>query len=264
MTTQSTISRLMAASDALVDQQGDSDGSGMNTEELMQIAEEAPEPGSDIVGGVIHEPAIDAPFGMTLQEVQSAGYVLVWDKRDGEVSMVNRNMLRPQLEKRDSETGDRVFTTDRRLAPVPKRGSLLCMLHTDHPERKYHEGLGFVTCRKSNLVSALDLRTHMEHRHQREWAALEEDRLGIIQEEERQVRQRLIARQFPEQPVASAEELVAPVEEPVEVPVDVSELVSWTCKAADCGVTLTARTRAALGGKKGAHRRNTHPRRRLS
>ena len=97
----------------------------------------------------------------------------------------------------------------------------------------------------------------MEHRHQREWAAIEEDRLETIQEEERQVRQRLIARQFPEQPVALAEE-------PVEAPADASELVSWTCKAADCEVTLTARTRAALGGKKGAHRRNIHPRRRLS
>ena len=144
MTTDSTIQRLMTASEALLDNQDAPDGSGMSTEELMQIAEEAPEPGGSVLGDVVHEPAVDSPFGMTLQEVQSAGYVLVWDKRDGEVSMVNRNMLRPQLEKRDPETGDRVFTTDRRLAPVPKRGSLLCMLHADHPERNITKGWGLL------------------------------------------------------------------------------------------------------------------------
>ena len=256
MTTDSTTQRLMTASEALLDNQDSPDGSGMSTEELMQIAEEAPEPGGSMPGDVVHEPAVDSPFGMTLQEVQSAGYVLVWDKRDGEVSMVNRNMLRPQLEKRDSETGDRVFTTDRRLAPVPKRGSLLCMLHADHPEREYHKRLGFVTCRKSNLVSTLDVRTHMQHRHQREWEALEEDRIGAIQEEERQVRQRLICSMAGTNNVSSDDVATATVSD-----APAAEIDSWTCDIGECGVTITAKNRTVLGGKKGAHMRNVHPKR---
>ena len=69
-------------------------------EEMMRDAEEAIEPG-ELKPGV----AIGQSDGMTMttSELQSAGYVYVYNTKTGDRSVVNRNMLQGQLEKRHED-----------------------------------------------------------------------------------------------------------------------------------------------------------------
>jgi hypothetical protein len=140
----------------------------------------------------VHRPSQDTPFGVSIADVESAGYVRVWDVRTREMSLVNRNLLRSQLGKKD-DRGRTVFTTvDPKI--LPARGALKCPLHPQSPERKDMDRFGFVACTKANLKTRIDVRTHMQHRHHREYEALEEDRRNQIESEERQVRQTIIGR----------------------------------------------------------------------
>ena len=81
---------------------------------------------------------------MTAAELQSAGYVYVYDNRTGDRSVVNRNMLEQQLGKR-REDGTYAFTTTK---PEFERqyGGLKCLLH-------------------------------MQKRHRREWATIDGERI---------------------------------------------------------------------------------------
>ena len=68
---------------------------------------------------------------MTAAELQSAGYVYVYDNRTGARSVVNRNMLQQQLQK-TREDGTFIFTTQK---PDIERvyGEIKCLLHKDDP-----------------------------------------------------------------------------------------------------------------------------------
>lgn len=157
-------------------------------EELLSKAQKAKEPGT--MDNVIFEGSEDQPAPMILSELKSAGYVYVWDNRTGERSVVNRNMLQKQLEKKRSD-GSRVFTT---IKPKiePKRGTLKCWLHEDDPNREHYNELGLPVCRKSNLTSPFMVKRHMQKRHKDEYAAIEEERKERERLDELQFRRSLM------------------------------------------------------------------------
>lgn len=67
-------------------------------EEMLRDAEEAAEPGDTKAGAVINT---TQDMTMTAAELQSAGYVYVYDTVNGKSSIVNRNMLPQILQKQD-------------------------------------------------------------------------------------------------------------------------------------------------------------------
>ena len=144
--------------------------------EMLRDAETAQEPGDwkakQNIGGT-------EGISMTALELQSAGYVYVYDNKTGDRSLVNRNMLQQQLLK-TREDGTYVFTTQK---PEFERyyGELKCLLHPDDPNRELYDRMGLATCTKDNLTASHDLRVHMEKRHRREWATIDGER----KEEER-------------------------------------------------------------------------------
>lgn len=212
----------------------------MDTAELMRNAKEAIEPG-DASGSVVHKPSSDTPFGLTISEMKSAGWVTVWDNRTGEPSLVNRNMLGSQLEKRRDD-GSFVFTTED-PGITPTRGVMKCILHAEHPDRPNHEKLGFPTCPKSNLRTALDVRLHAQHRHKMEWASLEEQREEQVREEERQVRQALIASSNSGAPRTVTETTPPPA-------------VTKTCEI--CGSEVSAKSKSGISLAMTWHRKKEH------
>ena len=192
---------------------------GVSIEELALEAEEALEDADDLKAGqMINTPTAEDPMAMMIDEATSAGKVIVWDIRTGIPSPVNRNLLQQQLAKKDPETGLRVFTTRRSEVPNIDHGTLLCMLHENHPDREYHKTLGLGTCNKSNLRTQLDVRNHTQRRHSQEWAAITEDKEAkrVADEAERNsLTLRALQQQLGDapSPVAAPVETVEPVAE---------------------------------------------------
>lgn len=194
MTSQSLITEEMVEASSAITE-------GRSVEELAQMAEEALEPGAN-EDQIVNRPTAENPLPMAVSEMKSAGYVVVFDRRTGEPSICNRNMLAAQFRKTRPDNpdgfpiGERVFTTDVKDIfnnAKPKRGTFQCLLHAEHPQRDYYAGLGLTTCRKANLKTALDVRRHMQARHKAEWASIEEDRRLKREREEDEVRRATLA-----------------------------------------------------------------------
>jgi len=145
--------------------------------EMLRDAEVAEEPGDMKTGQVVGS---SGGLTMTATELQSAGWVYVYNTRTGNRSTVNRNMLEQQLRK-TFDDGTYAFSTKRPEEITPIGGTLKCLLHPDGPDREKYDRMGLPRCRKSNLVARHDLKMHMEKRHRREWATID----GESQEEER-------------------------------------------------------------------------------
>jgi len=158
--------------------------------DMVNRAKEAKEPGTFKVSEVLHRGDGDIPSPMTATQLESAGYVYIYDTETGEVSVTNRNMLMTQLKKKRPD-GSRVFTT---INPniTPKRGTLKCMLHPDDPNYFHYQELGLPECRKANLVSPYQVKRHMQKRHPAEWATIEEERAEKEKERDRALRERLL------------------------------------------------------------------------
>lgn len=184
----------------------------MRPEELALLAQDAISPGMG--DGLVQMPSKETPWGITIEEMESAGWVTVWDKFTGEPSKVNRNMLAAQLLKVNDE-GVRCFTTVK-PAIEPWRGSTLCMLHPDSEDRSSYDRMGLPVCKSGNLASEFQMRLHMQHRHKNEWAQLQDIEQQKIDEEERLVRQALIRANTPTEdllvPVAAVNEAAPPIE----------------------------------------------------
>lgn len=159
-------------------------------EEMVRMASQAPEPGT--LGQVEHK--IDGVPAMQTS-IESAGYVYVYDTRTAERSVVNRNMLIKQLQKK-REDGSSVFTT---VKPnfEPKRGTLKCLLHKDNVNREQYNELGLATCRKSNLTSPYQVERHMTKRHKQEWETIkkirDDEEKAQKREEEKLFRETMLA-----------------------------------------------------------------------
>jgi len=193
----------------------------MRPEELALLAQDAISPGMG--DGLVQMPSKETPWGITIEEMESAGWVTVWDKFTGEPSKVNRNMLAAQLLKVNDD-GVRCFTTVK-PAIEPWRGNTLCMLHPDSEDRPVYDRMGLPVCKSGNLASEFQMRLHMQHRHKNEWAQLQDIEQQKVDEEERLVRQALIRANTPTEdllvPVAAVNEAAPPIE--VAAPVEEEE-----------------------------------------
>ena len=195
----------------------------MRPEELALLAQDAISPGMG--DGLVQMPSKETPWGITIEEMESAGWVTVWDKFTGEPSKVNRNMLAAQLLKVNDD-GVRCFTTVK-PAIEPWRGNTLCMLHPDSEDRSAYDRMGLPVCKSGNLASDFQMRLHMQHRHKNEWAQLQDIEQQKVDEEERLVRQARIRANTPTEdllvPVAAVNEAAPPIE--VAAPVEEEEEV---------------------------------------
>jgi len=184
----------------------------MRPEELALLAQDAISPGME--DALVQLPSKETPWGITIEEMESAGWVTVWDKFTGEPSKVNRNMLAAQLLKVNDE-GVRCFTTVK-PAIEPWRGSTPCMLHPDSEDRSAYDRMGLPVCKSGNLASEFQMRLHMQHRHKNEWAQIRDIEQQKVDGEERLVRQALIRANTPDEdlsvPVAAVNEAAPPVE----------------------------------------------------
>ena len=184
----------------------------MRPEELALLAQDAISPGMG--DGLVQMPSKETPWGITIEEMESAGWVTVWDKFTGEPSKVNRNMLTAQLLKVNDD-GVRCFTTVK-PAIEPWRGNTLCMLHPDSEDRSAYDRMGLPVCKSGNLASDFQMRLHMQHPHKNEWAQLQDNEQQKVDEEERLVRQALIRANTPTEdllvPVAAVNEAAPPIE----------------------------------------------------
>ena len=150
-------------------------------EEMLRDAEDAVEPGDMVSGQVISQ---SAEMTMTTSQLQSAGWVYVYDTVTADRSVVNRNMLPQQLQKQRPD-GSYVFSTRKPEGIELMRGKLKCFLHDDEPNREQYNSMGLVHCAKSNLLTELDRERHMRYRHPRAYATLENERVREDREADR-------------------------------------------------------------------------------
>ncbi len=145
--------------------------------------EKAPEP-EDIEGSaVVHRGTLDMPSPMAALETTSAGYVWVYHTETGEPSLINRNMLLPQLRDKVLPNGNRAFSL--KQSRQPYRGTIKCALHADGPERPRYADMGFPECEKSNIPTQYQLLMHMQHKHPTAWKAIELERTTAETAEDR-------------------------------------------------------------------------------
>jgi len=161
-------------------------------EELTRDAEPAPEPGTLHIKDIIHRGDEDLPAPMVAQALESACWVFVYDTKTGERSIINRNMLAAQLDKR-REDGSRIFTTVKPATP-PARGTFKCLLHPTSPNRALYDRMGLPVCKKSNLTSEFQVMRHMQTRHRIEWQTIENERTRQEKNQEREFQQQLLER----------------------------------------------------------------------
>ena len=150
-------------------------------EEMMRDAEEAAEPGNMAPGTIISN-----SDGMTMSaaDLQSAGYVYVYNTKTADRSVVNRNMLQQQLEKRH-EDGTFAFSTRKPEGIEPVVGSLKCFLHADDSNRERYDRMGLIRCEKTGFLNEMDRERHLRFRHPRAFATLEDERTRADREAER-------------------------------------------------------------------------------
>ncbi|KKN62198.1 hypothetical protein LCGC14_0514770 [marine sediment metagenome] len=132
---------------------------------------------------VIHrgDETLDAP--MTVKELTSAGYVYVWDSRTYKRAPVLYYML-PSILRRRREDGSFIWTTND-PKQLPNRGTMLCLLHKDAPNRKEYTEMGFRVCKKNNIINAFEVKQHMLKKHPKEWNSIEDARKDKERQEDR-------------------------------------------------------------------------------
>ncbi len=155
-------------------------------------AKSAPEPGDFMANRVVSRGGEneEQPAQIIAENLTSAGHVYVYDTKTGERSTINRNMLEFQFKKRHPD-GTRAFTlTQPNVSPA--RGSHLCMLHADGPNRRGYDRMGFKVCPKANLMTEFDVEQHMKARHKKEWASIQADTLRREKDEEKSFQRQMM------------------------------------------------------------------------
>ena len=150
-------------------------------EEMLRDAEDAAEPGDMVSGQIISQ---NGEMTMTTSQLQSAGWVYVYDTRTADRSVVNRNMLPQQLQKLRPD-GSYVFSTRKPEGIEPIVGDLNCPLHADDPNREKHDRMGLVTCTKTGFMNEFNRDRHLRSRHPRAYSTLENERVREEREAER-------------------------------------------------------------------------------
>jgi hypothetical protein len=162
-------------------------------EEEVLKAQKAPEPGTFTIKQIIHEGDDKFPASVIADSLQSAGYVFVYHTKTGDRSIVNRNMLRTQLEKK-LEDGTRAFSVHKPRIRVPYVKRLMCMLHPNSTHRAYLDSMGFAdrVCTMPNLKNQAELERHMQKRHKDEWAVIKAQKEREEKEEDRALQRAIL------------------------------------------------------------------------
>lgn len=102
-----------------------------------------------------------------MQLTSTAAPVYVYNRYNGEKVTVNYDQLGARLKVRFDAThpwhGQRVYT--RTFIEPKTKGTLLCPLNPDHPEREHWDEYGLAPCRKHNLISAYQVDRHIKVKH---------------------------------------------------------------------------------------------------
>lgn len=163
--------------------------------EAMRNAERVNDPSSTQKGDMIQGDG-NTPLS-AVSAVSGAGHLKVYaintqdGKKDGDVSIINANMLPTQLKKR-RDSGELAFTA---LDPGvrPLSGELKCRLHPDDNERETFDEMGLATCHKANIRNKYELNRHMQHRHKQEWGAIEDLMKQKERDEDREFQRALMS-----------------------------------------------------------------------
>lgn len=115
-------------------------------------------------GGGGPEAATQAGMALT----STGGTVTVYNRYDGREVRVNYDQLAARLKVRfepghPTMAGQRVYTRER-VEPRIK-GTMLCPLHVDHPDRSHWDEYGLAPCKKHNLVSQYQVDRHVKLKH---------------------------------------------------------------------------------------------------
>lgn len=159
-------------------------------DEMIRDAEATSEPGTMKRSDVIHRSDEEVPSPMITSALESAGYVYIYDRKTGERSVCNKNMLSQHLKKK--RNGEYVFTT-KKMSP-PAKGTHKCMLHPDDPNREHYDQLGLPVCRKANLASPFQVKRHMQKRHKQEWATIESEKQEAKEQRDREFQESLLTK----------------------------------------------------------------------
>lgn len=171
---------------------------------FQQVAEaqEAEEPMAEPVGTIVVKPTASEPMGSEISEISGPGWVKLWNTRTGEEVKVNRWLLKDAIQKKHDDPvypafmGKLLFST--KFVANKVRGKYTCYLyggvdkcvacgksHKPHSDYVLYQAWGMRPCIAAHLPSPFDVRSHMEKRHKREWAAIKEHQ----QEEQRKADQ---------------------------------------------------------------------------
>lgn len=180
-------------------EQSGNDWDNLSDEELlveMESLQSAPEPGSITTSPTLlhrhKESDEDDETPVTMvSRVQSAGYVVMYDQRDGALSRFNRNMVPYKLRERDPVTGKRVWSKLPPKGITPAQGTIKCLLHPDRRDEELPKGLK--PCFKHNIPNEWELELHMTHKHAKAYAAIKELERQREREEDRQFRKAMIS-----------------------------------------------------------------------
>ena len=224
-------------------------------EQLLDMDATGTTSGSSMdVNQVVHggDAELDAP--MRISSIDEAAYLWVWHVETGARSRVNANMLQSQLSKK-LEDGRRAFTTVDPQIPQAK-GTVLCRLHADAPDRAIWAAMGFPTCRKSNLRNEMELDLHMKHRHKSEYGEMSARADRSEREEDRMLNRSLLEALVGQ---AQAAQTIQNIE--TEAPKRSRRSYNAEPKTescTECEETIEAKTQQAAKMKLSAHMNKVH------
>ena len=139
--------------------------------------------------------------GVYAQMTTDREKVRLWNTLTGEPSDVLIYMVSKYLGRKRPD-GKPFWTLREDQAPKAPRGTLMCLLHPDHPEREWLDSIGLQGrfCaindaeqrHKANITSEFELAEHMRKKHRREWATIEREREKEEKEAEKDWQRRLM------------------------------------------------------------------------
>lgn len=135
-------------------------------------------------GEIITRPSEEVPFAQRVNSLEYKGYVKVWDRVTGVMSLQPRWLLWQTMQKLRPD-GTRVFTLTDPQIPQPHGQDLKCPLHPESPEHARLVSMGFKECRKQHIPHLDGLRRHIRKSHSRVWEVLEQEREERIRQEDR-------------------------------------------------------------------------------
>ena len=142
----------------------------MTTQNIKDVKREDDAPNVDIDGSLSEEPVAEL--------ASTAGRTLVYHQLTHVTHEVNNNELR-HLERKDWLLPDGRPAFSRTPTGTPFRGTLLCLLHPEHPDRAMLDksppegaGLSGIICMSIGRPNQMQLVSHMQHRHPKEYEAI--------------------------------------------------------------------------------------------